>query len=257
MQNSDLLLLSSVETQKLLVLADTSLIMAQRLSEWCGHAPILEQDIAISNIALDYLGQARNWYQLIAKTLNKREGTNTHTEDTLAYLRDVTDFKNLLLVELPNNNWAYTIARIFFISNYQHHFYTQLLTHTDSNIAAIAEKSIKELNYHVQWSGDWMIRLGDGTDESKQKMVEAVNNWWSYTGEFFEEKLHAMFGTNATILEQQWMAKTKAIFEEATLHIPENKWMQTGGIEGKHTEHLGFILAEMQFLQKTYPNATW
>jgi ring-1,2-phenylacetyl-CoA epoxidase subunit PaaC len=240
-----------------LVLADSALIMAQRLSEWCGNAPILEQDIAVSNIALDYIGQARNWYQFIANTLNKQENTQEFTEDTLAYLRDVTDYKNLLLTELPNNNWADTILRIFLFSNFQSCLLHQLQKSNDATVAAIAEKSLKETSYHVEWSSDWVIRLGDGTDESKQKMEEAILMVWNYVGEFFEPTLHSWLATNEIIIEQQWQQKTQMVFEEATLVVPQNKWMHSGGIYGNHTEHLGFILAEMQFLQRAYPNSKW
>ena len=219
---------------------------------------ILEQDIAITNIALDMIGQARNFYQYAAQLTG-----NGATEDSLAYLRDTIDFKNNLLVELPNGDWAQTVLRQFFFSTYQYFLYQQLQNSTDQQLAAIAEKSLKEVTYHLRWSSEWVIRLGDGTEESKRRMLHAIDEIWSYTGELFlaaSYELQAMsegYGTDLSIIKIEWDKKVKAVFEEATLTIPENKWMQSGGKEGRHTENLGFILAEMQFLQRAYPNSNW
>lgn len=241
---------NSEQLNQLLHLADNALIIGHRNSEWCGHGPILEQDIAISNIALDYIGQARNFYQYAATCINENgTDTKTSTEDSLAYLRDVRDFKNHLITELPNGDWAQTTLRIFFFSAYQYFLYQQLLQDADAQIAAIAEKSLKEVTYHVRWAGDWVIRLGDGTEESKARMMNAVDYLWPYTGELFLD-------TTANI-QQQWLQKVTAVFEEAGLVIPTNTWAQRGGKEGNHTEHLGYILAEMQYIQRAYPNSEW
>jgi ring-1,2-phenylacetyl-CoA epoxidase subunit PaaC len=189
---------------------------------------------------------------------------NGATEDTLAYLRDTVEFKNCLLLELPNGDWGQTILRQFFFSTYQYFLYLQLQNNTDQQIAAIAEKALKEVTYHVRWSSEWVIRLGDGTEESKQRMLHAVNELWSYTGELFmpaDYELPASQNGNGielSSIKNKWTEKVTAVFEEATLPLPPAEtWMQSGGKQGKHSEHLGFILAEMQFLQRAYPNATW
>ncbi len=242
----------STKTNHLLHLADNALIIGHRNSEWCGHGPILEQDIAITNIALDYIGQARNFYQYAAACINESDDTNMTnpaTEDSLAYLRDVNDFKNHLITELPNGDWAQTILRIFLFSTYQYFLYQQLKNNDDAQLAAIAEKSLKEVTYHAQWSGDWVIRLGDGTDESKTRMVHAIEYIWPYTGELFTD--------GPAGIHEQWLQKVSSIFEEAGLAIPLNTWAQSGGMKGIHTEHLGYILAEMQFIQRAYPNSEW
>ncbi|MBX9780624.1 MAG: 1,2-phenylacetyl-CoA epoxidase subunit PaaC [Sediminibacterium sp.] len=227
----------------LLSLADDALILGHRNSEWCGHGPVLEQDIAISNIALDYIGLARNLYQHAATLINAGA-----TEDTLAYLRDVIDFKNHLIVELPNGDWAQTILRIFFFSQYQRLRYQQLLLDTDKQIAAIAEKSLKEITYHIRWSTDWVLRLGDGTAESKARMIKAADYLWPYTEELF---------VDGFITKREWLATIEPVFLEATLALPSTKQLLQKGIEGEHTEHLGYILAEMQYLQRAYPNSEW
>ena len=239
-------------------LADNALILGHRNSEWCGHGPILEQDIAMSNIALDLIGQARNFYQYAADLSG-----NGATEDSLAYLRDAIDFKNCLLVELPNGNWGHTILRQFFLSTYQYFLYQQLQNCSDTQLAAIAEKALKEVTYHVRWSSEWVIRLGDGTEESKQRMLHVINELWNYTGEMFEAADYEIQVANEGIvidlktIQTNWNQKIRSVFDEATLPIPQNIWMQKGGKEGKHTEHLGFILAEMQFMQRAYPNSEW
>ncbi len=240
-------------------LADNALIIGHRNSEWCGHGPILEQDIAITNIALDMIGQARNFYQYAAQLTG-----NGATEDSLAYLRDAIDFKNNLLVELPNGDWAQTVLRQFFFSTYQYFLYQQLQNSSDTQLAAIAEKSLKEVTYHLRWSSEWVIRLGDGTEESKRRILHAIDEIWSYTGELFVAVSYELLaasegiGVDLSIIKTDWNKKVKAVFEEATLPIPaDNIWMQSGGKEGKHTEQLGFILAEMQFLQRAYPNSEW
>ena len=234
-------------------LADNSLILGQRNSEWCGHGPVLEQDIAITNISLDLIGQARNFYQYAALLLD-----NGATEDSLAYLRSERQFKNLLLVEQPNGDWAQTILRQYLFSQYQYLLFQELQNHRDAQIAAIACKSLKEITYHLRWSSEWVVRLGDGTGESHQRMMKAVDGLWSYTGEMFkpvefEKKSKVDFLT----LKDNWREKVKLIFEEAGLVTPEKTFMQTGGKEGIHTENLGFLLTELQYMQKTYPGCTW
>ena len=247
-----------------LYLADSSLIMGHRLSEWTGHGPMLEQDIAISNIALDLIGQARNFYQYAAEIMNSN---NAHekkiTEDDLGYLRDAGEFKNLLITELPNGDWAQTIGKTFFFSVWQFYFYQKLVYSENKQLAAIAEKSLKEVTYHVRWSSEWVIRLGDGTEESKKRMEKAVSMLWPYTGEMFIPTSFETDGENRVFvnvgsIKNDWFEKITSVLQEATLDIPDEKtWMQSGGKEGIHTEHLGYILAEMQFLQRAYPGLEW
>ncbi len=239
-------------------LADTALIMGHRNSEWCGHGPVLEQDIAISNIALDFIGQARNFYQYAASLSG-----NGATEDTLAYLRDVQDFKNLLITEIPNGDWAQTILRQFLFSAYQYYFYQQLQNSSDEQLAAIAAKSLKEVTYHVRWSSEWVIRLGDGTEESHQRLVKAIDEIWNFTGEMFVPAAYEQeLNTNKTsvdllTIQPLWLDKVQEVFTEATISIPAKSFTQQGGKTGIHTEYLGYILAEMQFLQRAYPGAEW
>jgi ring-1,2-phenylacetyl-CoA epoxidase subunit PaaC len=235
-------------------IADTALILGQRNSAWCAHGPILEQDIAITNITLDLIGQARNFYQYAALLINEAEN-KSETEDSLAFLRNERDFKNLLICELPNGDWAQTILRQFFFSSFQQLMYQEMIKSSDSQIAAIAAKSIKETNYHVKWSSEWVIRLGDGTDESNQRMKNAIEYLWQYTGEFFIAAEYEIVDVAA--LKNEWIEKVKSIFDEATLSLPENTFMQTGGKTGVHTEHLGFVLPEMQSLQRNFPGAEW
>lgn len=234
--------------------ADTALILGQRNAAWCAHGPILEQDIAITNITLDLIGQARNFYQYAALLINEADNKN-ETEDTLAFLRNERDFKNLLICELPNGDWAQTILRQFFFSTFQQLMYQKMMHSSDNQLAAIAAKSIKETNYHVKWSSEWVIRLGDGTDESNQRMKNAIEYLWQYTGEFFIAAEYEIVDVAA--LKNEWLEKVKSIFDEATLSLPENTFMQTGGKTGVHTEHLGFVLPEMQSLQRNFPGAEW
>ena len=239
-------------------LADNALIIAQRNAEWCGHGPILEQDIAITNISLDLLGQSRNFYQYAAILI----GGDTD-EDKLAYLRKEREFKNCLLVEQPNGDWAKTILRQFFFSAYQHLLYQQLQFSKDEQLAAIAVKALKEVTYHLRWSSEWVIRLGDGTTESHNRMVDAINELWQYTGELFIAVDYELaickdgISVDCTSLKDAWVNKVNDIFSEATLAIPEKFFMQTGGKTGIHSEHMGFILADLQYLQRAYPNSEW
>ncbi|WP_276133301.1 1,2-phenylacetyl-CoA epoxidase subunit PaaC [Polluticoccus soli] len=270
--------------QKLLYtlqIADNALILGHRISEWCGHGPILEQDIAITNTALDHLGQARSLYQYAATQFNalspeERAGLFTSAalqaniangkhidEDDLAYLRDGWDFRNVLLVEQPNKDWAYTVARSFLYDCFSYFFYSALKNSKDETLAAIAEKSLKEVTYHIRWSSEWVIRLGDGTEESHARMQQALNDRWVYTGELVKmsEADNAMLaegvGVDLNAIVTQWKERVAAVIEEATLTLPPDTWMQEGGKEGRHTEHLGYILAELQFMQRAYPNMEW
>ena len=234
----------------ILHLADTTLILAQRNAEWCGHGPILEQDIAITNISLDLLGQSRNFYQYASQLIGDTD------EDKLAYLRKEREFKNLLLVEIPNGNWGQTILRQYLFSQFQYLLFEQLQHSKDEQLAAITTKALKEIKYHVRWSSEWVIRLGDGTAESKTKMLKAVDELWKYTGEMFIAAEYEK-EIDVTLLKENWLHKVKLIFDEATLPLPENIFMQTGGKEGIHTEYFGYILAELQYMQRTYPNSEW
>jgi len=244
-------------------LADNSLIIGHRLSEWTAHGPMLEQDIAISNIALDMIGQARNFYQYAAEIINSNNAREKNiTEDDLAYLRDAGEFKNLLITELPNGDWAKTIGKIFFFSAWQFYFYQKLIYSADKQLAAIAEKSLKEVTYHVRWSGEWIIRLGDGTEESKKRIETAIIDLWPYTGEMFvpavyESGNESRVTIDVISIKNDWLNKVKSILEEATLSLPGDGWMHSGGKSGIHTEHLGYILAEMQFMQRAYPELEW
>lgn len=253
-------------------LADNALILAQRNSEWTGYGPVLEQDIAITNISLDLLGQARNFYQHAASLYNGfteeekaavdnliprlwKSYNRELQEDDLAFLRDEHQYLNLLITELPKGDWAFTVLRQFFFSAFQFFFYQKLQQSTDAQLAAIAEKSSKEVAYHLRWSSEWVIRLGDGTEESKRRITDALADLWMFTGEMFTPAPYEEVDVSS--LKEEWLQKVQAIFTEATLEIPKQTWMQSGGKEGKHTEHLGYLLAEMQYLQRAYPNATW
>ncbi len=239
-------------------LADNSLIMGHRLSEWTGHGPILEQDIAISNIALDLIGQSRNFYQYAAQIKG-----DSATEDTLAYFRDQNEFKNILLVELPNGDWAKTILKLFFFSTYQYYLYQKLIASSDKQLSAIAEKSLKEVTYHVRWSSEWVIRLGDGTKESNKRIQKALKELWDYTGDMFvptdyeTDIAQDRISVDLSTIKNDWENKITEIFDEATISLPKQKSENNGGKDGKHTEHLEEILKEMQYLQRTYPGCEW
>ena len=240
----------------LLHLADNALILGHRNSEWTGHGPILEQDIALSNIALDLIGQARFYYQYAAER-------NNTTEDNLAYLRDSWDFRNCLLVEQTNGDWGKTILRQFMFSTYQYYFYDKLRDSRENRLAAIAEKSLKEVSYHMRWSGEWVVRLGDGTDESHSRMDKAMDDLWKFTGELFVpadyEKELATLGiaVDLAVIRPLWEDRVGEVVKSAGLQERKGEWMQAGGKNGKHSEHLGYLLAEMQFLQRAYPGCEW
>ncbi len=242
----------------LLQLGDNSLVLGHRLSEWCGHGPILEVDMALTNIALDLLGQTRNYFQYAAEVEGKGR-----TEDDIAMLRDVRDFKNVLLVEQPNEDFAYTITRQFFFDAYHFYFLKELSTSKDEQLSAIAQKSLKEVTYHLKYSSDWVIRLGDGTEKSHHKIQNAVDDLWMYIGELCEEsetdKKMSSIGVGVDLNKIRFMVNEKIneVLKESTVRIPETPSKQTGGKNGKHTEHLGFILSELQWMQRTYPNMKW
>lgn len=239
-------------------LGDNALILSQRLGEWCGHGPVLEQDIALTNIALDLLGQAR----MLLAYAGELEGLN-HTDDDLAYFRDAHQFRNVLLVEQPNEDFAHTVVRQLLFDTCNFYNYQALTHSTDERLAAIAEKSLKEVTYHLRYSSEWTIRLGDGTENSHQKMQSALNNLWMFSGEFCTPNAtdnalaEAGIAPDLHDIDLLVQAKLKAVLEEATLSIPEDSWMQSGGKEGRHSEHLGFMLAEMQHIQRTYPGLQW
>ncbi|MEO5570190.1 MAG: 1,2-phenylacetyl-CoA epoxidase subunit PaaC [Bacteroidia bacterium] len=240
-------------------LGDTSLILGHRLSEWCGHGPILEEDIAMSNLSLDLIGQAR----MILSYAGEAEGKG-RTDDDLAYHRDAMQFRNVLLAELPNGDFAVTMTRHFFISVYNFYLYEALKKSKDKIIAAFAEKSLKEVAYHVRHSSDWMLRLGDGSEESHSRAQTAVDDLWIYTDDLFQMNEVDTFlikeGIAADLngIKEKWKTHVEDILKKATLTFPQiNNFMRTGSREGKHTEYLDYILAEMQVLPRAYPDAKW
>lgn len=243
----------------LLRLGDTTLVLAQRLCEWVGKGPALEEDMALANTALDLLGQARLWLAYAGEV----EGRG-RDENQLAFLRDAHQFRNLLLVEQPNGSYADTIARQFLFDSW-HLLLLQTLTRSaDERIAAIAEKAIKEVTYHLRRSRDLVVRLGDGNDESHRRMQEAFDALWMYVGELFAaDDVDAVLDAQAiasdvSALRAPWLAQLRETFAQATLTLPDPEaWMQKGGKQGRHTEHMGYLLAEMQFLQRAYPGAQW
>lgn len=246
--------------QALLRLGDDALILGQRLGEWCGHAPALEEDIALTNIALDLIGQTQSYLSL-AGSLNEGD---SQTDDQLAFHRTERDFKNLLLVEQPNGDFGDTIVRQFLFDHFALLRAEHLASQTfDLEAAAIAAKAIKEIRYHADHSSKWIIRLGDGTTESHERVQKSLNELWKFTGEMFTADEIDVAGIESgllpdlTILKTKWDAAIDAVLKKSTLIRPENGWMQQGGRKGIHTESFGFLLAEMQSLPRTYPDATW
>jgi ring-1,2-phenylacetyl-CoA epoxidase subunit PaaC len=243
----------------LLRLGDNAMVLSQRLCELCGKGPALEEDMALSNVSLDLLGQTRMWYTYAAEL----EGAG-RDEDKLAYLRDAQDYKNVLLVEQPNGNYAHTLVRQFFFDTWHYFLIGALTKCSDARIAEIAEKSLKEVTYHLRRSGDLVVRLGDGTDVSHQFTQTAVDELWMYTGEMFtydvvDEAMVAQgIAPPAAMPREQWLSHVSDILGEATLTMPPaDAWMHKGGKQGRHSEHLGYLLAEMQFLQRAYPGSEW
>lgn len=255
--------MSAIEDNKapfeyVLRLGDNCLILSQRLGEWCGHGPILEEDIALTNFALDLLGHARFWLSYATEL----EGCG-RDEDQLAFFRDTGEYRNLLLLEQENGDFAETIARQFFFDAWHLEMLKRLQSSTDAKIRAIAEKAAKEVSYHVRRSADWVIRLGDGTEESKRRMQAAVDLLWMYTGEMFEmdaidqEMLRCGVGVDLSAVCEQWTKDVGKVLEQATLTVPPATWMQRGGKQGIHTERLGYLLSEMQSMQRSYPGLQW
>lgn len=238
--------------------ADDALILGHRLSEWCGHAPMLEEDMALSNIALDLIGQARELYGYAAKVEGK-----DNDEDKLAYLRDVRQYRNLLLVERPNGDFAQTLMRQFFYSAFADLYWRAMMNSRDATLAAIAAKSEKESAYHLRHSSEWIIRLGDGTEESHARARGAIDQLWAFTGEMFavddSERglIDAGIAIDPATLRERWMKTVSSVVNEATLTLPQNSWMQQGGRSGRHSEHLGHLLSELQSMQRTFPGQAW
>jgi ring-1,2-phenylacetyl-CoA epoxidase subunit PaaC len=252
----------STRFEYLLRLGDTGVVLAQRLGEWIGHGPVLEEDIALANVGLDLLGQGRLWLSYAGEV----EGAN-RGEDKLAFLRDSSAFRNLQLVELPNGDFATTIARQFYFDHAHLLLLRGLARSTEPRVAEIAAKAVKEVAYHVERSTDWVIRLGDGTGESHARMQTAIDALWPYTGEMFAVDavdlalIEKGIVPDARDLREPWHATVSEVLAEATLKMPTGEWMHgasnRGGKQGVHTEHLGHLLTEMQFLQRAYPGAQW
>jgi ring-1,2-phenylacetyl-CoA epoxidase subunit PaaC len=242
----------------LLRLADDHLILGHRLSEWCGHAPMLEEDLAMPNMALDLIGQARALYAYAAEV----EGEG-RTEDDFAYLRREREYKNCLLAERPNGDFAHTMLRQLTFASFMEPMWRAMTSSSDETLAGIAAKAVKEVAYHIRHAGEWVVRLGDGTEESARRIKAAADELAPYVGELFEtdEVTEAMTGAGVApdpaTLRPEFDRTIGAIFAEAGLDIPAAPWMQSGGRQGRHGEHMGYLLAELQYMQRTYPGATW
>jgi ring-1,2-phenylacetyl-CoA epoxidase subunit PaaC len=242
----------------ILGIADNTLILGQRMGELCGHGPSLETDIACTNISLDLFGQVRSYYQYAAKIAG-----DGRTEDDIAMLRKERDYVNVLLVEQPNTNFAYTMVRQFLFDIYHLVFLQELEKSKDLTLSAIATKSIKEVSYHKRFSSDWIKRLGDGTEVSNQKTQKAVDDLWAYTDELFHQTdadkamVKEGIGVDVTKLKETYYNQINQVLEEATLEIPESKYFQKGGKQGIHTEHFGYLLSDLQYMQRTYPKMEW
>ncbi|PWQ95468.1 1,2-phenylacetyl-CoA epoxidase subunit PaaC [Leucothrix pacifica] len=239
-------------------LGDDSIILSHRISEWCSNGPFLEEDLALQNVALDFLGRARMYFTYAAEL----EGEG-RTEDDFAYLRDERQYTNLLINELPRVDFAHTMARQLFVDVFNTLFLQQQLQSKDETLAAVAAKAVKETRYHLRRSHEWTLRLGDGTAESHQRMQNAVDNLWGYTHEMFDvdaleqQLIEAGIAVDSAALRPQWLEKVTAILTEATLTVPEDSWVVRGGRTGYHTENLGHLLTEMQFLHRAHPGVTW
>jgi ring-1,2-phenylacetyl-CoA epoxidase subunit PaaC len=246
------------EVQYLLRIADTHLILAQRLAEWCGHAPVLEEDIALANMALDLIGQSR----ALLTRAGELEGTG-FDEDQLAFLRDERDYFNATIVELPRGDFAFTVLRNVFIASWAKLLWERLRDSSDADLAAIAGKAVKEARYHQQHAADWVVRLADGTEESRRRIDAALDQLWRYTAELFDADAvdahaHAScLGPRRADLREPWLAEISAVFDEAGLAVPASSGFISTGSRGVHSEHMGRILAEMQHLQRSFPGGVW
>lgn len=251
--------------EAVLRIGDNALVLGQRLAEWCGHGPVLEEDIALTNIALDLVGQARRWLTHAGHLEGKGR-----TEDDLAYLRDALAFRNVLLVEQPNGpdrgargDFGLTIARQWLFETWHVEWLARLADSTDRDVAAIAATAHREATYHLRHAAEWVIRLGDGTEESHRRMQAAIETLWRFTGELFtsdavdQAAFAAGIAPDPTALRAPWDAAVNDVLAEATLSRPDDGWMIDGGKRGEHTEHLGYLLAEMQYLQRTHVGAQW
>lgn len=244
-------------------LADDSLIVGQRLAEWCSNGPYLEEDLALSNVALDFLGRAQMFYNYATELNNGMDDRPKLGTDDLAFLRDARQYKNNLIHELPNGDFGFTIARQFLIDAFGMLFMDALSESKDETLSAIGAKAIKECRYHYRRSRDWVIRLGDGTEESHQRIQSSFDHLWGYTDELFEmtesetQLLESGIAVDKSALKDKWLRDVQAVMAEATLSITDDEWRVTGGRDGIHTEHLGELLAEMQYLQRAYPGLTW
>jgi ring-1,2-phenylacetyl-CoA epoxidase subunit PaaC len=242
----------------LIRLGDDRLILGHRLSEWCGHGPILEEDIALANISLDLIGQANLLFELAGKV----EGQG-RTADTLAYFREAVEFRNAQIMELPRGDFGFTMARQFLVSIFEALHLEQLQSSKNAELAGIAAKAFKEVRYHARHSADWMLKLGDGTAESHQRTQAAIDDLWRFTGELFEtddverELVAQGIAVDRATLREPWRREVARVLNAATLTVPDDGFMQRGGREGKHTEHLGLLLAEMQIVARSYPGAEW
>jgi ring-1,2-phenylacetyl-CoA epoxidase subunit PaaC len=238
--------------------ADDALVLGHRLSEWCGHAPMLEEDMALANMGLDLLGQARELYAYAGEV----EGCG-NDEDKFAYLRDVRQYRNLLLVEQPNGDFARTMVRQLFYAAFADLYWRAMMNSKDATLAAIAAKSEKESAYHLRHCSEWIVRLGDGTEESHRRAQIAIDDLWAFTGEMFETDdgeralVDAGIAIDATALQVKWLKTVSDVVGEATLVLPRSDWMQQGGRSGRHSEHLGHLLSELQSMQRTFPGGTW
>ena len=241
-----------------IALGDDSLTLGHRLSEWCRNGPFLEEDLALTNTSLDFIGRARMFYGYAAEVEDQGRG-----EDDFAYLRDCREYRNFLINELPNGDFAFTMARQLMVDVFDVGFFTGLSQSSDPMLAGIAAKALKESRYHLRRSEDWILRLGDGTEESHERTQNAFNALWGYAAELFEmtddelQLLETGVAVNRSALKADWTTTMHAILKKATLEIPADDWAIGGGRKGEHTEHLGFLLAELQFLQRAYPGQQW
>lgn len=242
----------------ILGIADNSLILGQRLGELCGHGPTLETDIALTNISLDLFGQVRSYYQYASKIAG-----DDRNEDTIAMMRLEREYVNTLIVEQPNTDFAYVIARQFLFDMYHFMFLKELQNSNDGTLEAIAKKSIKEVSYHLRFSTDWIKRLGDGTEESHNRIQNAINDLWTYTDELFHQTeadnimITEGVGVDTFKLKEEYYNQISEVINEATLEVPDLKYFQKGGKQGIHTEYMGYILTELQYMQRAYPNMSW